>query len=108
MRRPTTKAVTKGSQPEHSCSSQKVSSSSDLSVYIIKEDMKRMVKEMQDGIMARQQEILDGLFRRMEQQRTSKQLELKTQDQKPMWETLELERSKLQLSPHNQNRSVPR
>lgn len=51
------------------------------SFYVIKEKMERMMKEIQDGIVARQHEMLNGFFRRMDQQRTIRAAGI--QNQKP-------------------------
>lgn len=64
--------------------------------------MEMTVKEMQDGIIARQQKMLDGHFRRMDQRTKTAGI----QGQKPMQEHLKLEQCQLEPSTHDHIRSA--
>ena len=67
MSRPNTRSRAVASQPKPG-GSREVSLNSHRPNYVIREEMERMMKEMQDGILARQHEMMDGFFQRMEQQ----------------------------------------
>lgn len=65
-KRPNIRSKLGASQPEFE-GRQKVSSNSHQSIYVTKEEIERMMKEMRDGIITRQHKMLEGFFQMMGQ-----------------------------------------